>query len=248
MNKIFDVNTDEVIKFSAHLEKLHKSAFPSAVKNTLNQSAFDMKKDLIPRSFKSNFKPKSGTIPYVKKLLTVEKATGFNVNSMASVVGFLNPSDKTDKRFVEGLYKQEKGGVIDDGLRYLKSARGERKNGKVRTENYYDKSKVISGRNRGKGTRKSKFVARAYRAMKSDMPMFMNSMKGNFLVKVKSVSSNMSTKRLSFDFKFIAMDRAKKKTNLKATNFVEEAGDNSKKQIEKNYIKQAEFQIKKYTK
>ena len=241
-----DVNTDAAIQLTAKLEKLHKSAFPSAVRNTLNQCAFDMKSKEIPKSFKSNFKTKTGTLPYVKKLIQVDKATGFNVNSMKSVVGFLNPSNTGDKRFVEGLYKQEKGGIIDDGLRYLKYARGGRVNGRVQTENYYDKSKVISGRSKRKGTRKSKFVARAYASLKSGKPLFMNSMKGNFLVKVSTVSSEVSSKKLSFKFNFVAQSRKISKTVLKRTDFVKEASENQVKNIEAIYAKNAEYQFKKY--
>lgn len=246
-----DVNTDSAIQLTAKLEKLHRSAFPSAVRNTLNDLAFDMKKKQIPNSFKQNFKPKSGTVPFVKKLLIVDKAVGFNTNEMKAVVGFLNPTNNVDKRFVEGLQKQEDGGVIDDGLRYLKSARGEKVNGRVRRENYYDKNNVISGRSRigrNKGTRKSKFVARAYRAMKDNKPMFMNSMKGNFLVKVTSVSSEISTRKLSFDFKFIAMSRDKKATKLRARQFVELARKREQSNVETFYRKNAEFQFKKHLK
>lgn len=246
-----DVNTDASIQLTAKLEKLHKSAFPSAVRNTLNELAFDMKKKEIPGSFKTSFKRKRGTLPFVKKLIQIDKASGFNLNNMKSIVGFLNPSNKVDKRFVEGLVKQEDGGIINDGLRYLKSARGGKKNGKVQSENFYDKSKVISGRSkagRGKGTRKSKFVARAYRAMKENKPMFLNTMKGNFLVKVNTVSSNFKSKKLKFNFQFIAMDRVKKKTNLKSRHFVENAAIKESKNIEKFYKGQSEFQYKKYFK
>ena len=243
-----DINTNEAIKLTAKLERLHRSALPSAIRNTLNQSGFDMKRKMIPQSFKQNFKPKSGTLPYVKKLLKVEKASGFNVKNMSAQVGFLNSSDKWDKRFVEGLVKQESGGVINDGLRYLKDARGGKIKGKVQSANYYDKEKVISEKSTRKGTKRSKFVARAYRAMKDNEPLFMSSIKGNFLVKIKNMSSNMQSKKLEFDFEFIAMGRRVKKTNLKPSFFVEEAGRKAKKEIESNYFKQAEFQIKKYIK
>lgn len=245
-----DVNTKANIVLTAKLEKLHRSAFPSAVRNTLNNLAFDMKQKEIPNSFKSNFKPKSGTLPYVRKMIRVEKASGFNVNSMSAVVGLLNPSSKLDRRFVEGLEKQETGGVIDDGLRYLKDARGGKLGGRVRRENYYDKSKVISGRSkagRSKGTRKSKFVARAFRALKENKPMFMNSMRGNYLVSVKSINKSNEGK-LNIQFRFLAMDRETKKTNLRATQFVDEARQKTVQKIELFYRKNAEYQFKKYLK
>jgi len=243
-----DVNTDASIQLTAKLEKLHRSAFPSAVRNTLNDLSFDMKRKEIPNSFKKSFEPKTGTLPYVRKLILVEKAKGFDIKKMSSLVGFLNPSNSYDKRFVEGLQKQEDGGIIDDGLRYLKYARGEKVNGKVKTENYYDQSKVVSGRSKRKGTRKSKFVARAYQAYKTGKFMFMNSMKGNFLVKVNSISSNIQSKKLEFDFSFVAMSRDETKTRLRARKFVELARKAEISKIEGFYRKNADFQFKKHLK
>ncbi len=244
-----DVNTDSSIQLTARLERLHRSAFPSAVRNTLNDAAFDMKRKELPKSFKKNFKPKSGTIPFFKKLTAVNKATGFDVNQMKSVVGLLDPSNVVDKRFVEGMYKQEHGGIIDDGLRYLKYARGGSYSNRVTSENIYDKNKVISGRSRigrGKGTRKSKFVARAYRSMKDDKPMFMNSMRGNFLVKVKTVSSNVRTRKLSFNFEFVAMSRKVVKTRIKSTKFNSEAAKETSKKLERFYREKAEYQFTRH--
>lgn len=243
-----DVNTDASIVLTNKLERLNRSAFPSAVRNTLNQVAFDMKREHLPKSFKKNFKPKSGTMPYYKKSIGIDKANGFSIKDMKAVVSLLDPSNKVDKRFVEGLYKQEKGGVIDDGLRYLKGARGNRVRGRVLTENYYDKNNVISGRSKRKGTRKSKFVARVYRSIKEDKPMFLNSMKGNFLVKVKSFSSNYKTKKLDIKFTFIAMERKVKKTTLKRTYFTKEAGIEASKTMDKIYSDKANYQFKKHLK
>ena len=52
---IFDVNNKEVIKFTAKLERLHRSSFPSAVRNTLNEAAFNMKKTGLIDSAKKSF-------------------------------------------------------------------------------------------------------------------------------------------------------------------------------------------------
>jgi len=245
-----DVNTDATIILTAKLEKLHKSAFPSAVRNTLNQCAFDMKSKEIPNSASKNFNLKSGTKTLIKKSLIVDKAQGFDVKRMKSVVGFGNPNNPLLKAFINGLEKQEKGGTFDNGLRYLKGARGGRVNGRVRLKNYYDKSKVISGRSkmkRGKGTKKSKFVARAYAAHSSGKMMFIDAMKGNFLAKVKSISKD-SKGKLKIKLNLMMMDREDKPSKVKATNFVQEAGQNQFKKIEKIYKEKADFQFKKHLK
>ena len=50
---ILNVNTDAVVALTNKLEKLHRSAFPVAVRSTLNSAAFDMKKDTILKSAKT---------------------------------------------------------------------------------------------------------------------------------------------------------------------------------------------------
>lgn len=100
-----DVNTDAAIQLTAKLEKLHRSAFPSAVRNTLNDAAFETKK-LIPEKAKQNFTIRQKNLFKVVSL--VEKASGFNVNSMSSKIGI----DGSKGSLSEGLEKQETGGNL----------------------------------------------------------------------------------------------------------------------------------------
>lgn len=240
-----DVNTDASIALSAKLEKLHKSAFPSAVRNTLNDCTFDMKSKTVLISAKKNFKSvKQPSL--LKRSLLIKKATGFNVNSMTSTIGLIKLDNVSDA-YSKGLEKQEKGGVIDDGARYLKGARGSNNLlGKVRRENYYDKNKVISGRSKRKGTRKSKFVARAYMSNKLNLPFFGNTSKGNMLFKTKKFSNSKG--KVSMKIIPLMMSRRKVKSKIKQTNFMSEAGIMTFKKINDFYKKQAEFQFKKYLK
>lgn len=239
-----NVNTDAVIALTAKLEGMHRSAFPSAVRNTLNDAAFDMKRKTILESAKDNFNVKQPT--FFKRYTGVKKATGFNINSMGAMVGFLNPSDPKVRNAIEGMEKQEHGGVIDDGLRYLSHTRGGNLGRKVQRKNYYDRGSVISGRSRGAGTRKSKFVARAYRSLKENKPFFLNTMKGNFLVKTNSISKDGG--KLNIRLHFLMMDRRVKVSRIKATNFNQEASIKTSKKINQFYIKNAQFQFKKHLK
>jgi len=243
-----EVNTKGLDQLGNTLQKINKAAFPSAVRNTLNDAAFEMKKNQIIKSAKKNFKGlKSQT--FFKKNTGVDKASGFAVNKMRATIGFLNAGDASVRRAIEGLEKQEIGGVIDDGLRYLKYSRGNRIRGFVQKKNYYDPQKVVSGRNRKRGgTLKSKFVARVFRARKENKPMFFNTMKGNFLVTVKSLSSDMKSKKLDIKFNFVMMSRRVKASKIKSTHFNEEAAEATKKMLPELYRKNAEYQFKKYTK
>jgi len=205
-----------------------------------------MKKKTILESARKNFKSiKEPAL--MKRSIKVVKASGFNIKSMRSEVGFIKLNGHLDA-YIDGLEKQEKGGVIDTGARYLKGARGDRVNGRVRLENYYDKNKVISGRSKKKGTRKSKFVARMYMSLKTGKPFFGNSQKGNMLFKTESASSNKNSRQTRFKIKALMMSRSVKKSKIKQTNFVKEASELTYKKIEGFYKNNAEFQFKKHMK
>lgn len=103
-----DVNTDAAIQLTARLEKLHRSAFPSAVRNTLNDAAF-MTKTLVPKKAEHNFTIRQKNV--FSRLTVVDKAKGFDLNSMKSIVG-INANAPKSTKLAEGLEKQELGGSI----------------------------------------------------------------------------------------------------------------------------------------
>ena len=100
-----DVNTSESIKLTAKLETLHRSAFPSAVRNTLNDLAFESKK-LVPKKADENFTIRQKNI--FNRMTIVNRASGFDVNRMVSKVGI----DGSKGSLSDGLEKQETGGNI----------------------------------------------------------------------------------------------------------------------------------------
>jgi len=237
-----DVNMDGAIQLTARMERLNRSAFPLAVRSTLNDLAFDMKQKELGNSFKKNFKPKAGSLSYYKKLNRVEKAAGYNVNSMQSKVGLLS-TNRNDQNFISGMEKQEFGGNIKKGLRYLKDARGGSLRKRVSEDNYYKKSKMVKGPFRRAGTKKSKFVASAIVSMRENKMMFLKTSKGKMLVKVNSISSSILDKKIKFDFNFIAMSRKKKQTNLRARGNVKEAQEKTIVKVTRFYQKNADYQF-----
>ena len=243
--EFLNVNSDAVIGLTAKLERLNKSAFPSAVRNTLNRAAFDMRKSGMLNSARKNFNVIRDKNLFTK-LVIVDKAKGWDVNNLTALVGFANLQDKSHRTAIEGLRKHENGGAIDDGFRYLKEARiSGNLNKKVKRENYYDKSKVISGRSGRKGNRRSKFVVRAYRSKKENKPFFLNSMKGNFLVKTKSFKKNKKTGKVNFKLKFLMMDRSKSPVKIRRNNFVSEAAKFQSSKMSRYYKEAAKFQFNK---
>ncbi|MEM1002276.1 MAG: hypothetical protein AAGH46_06490 [Bacteroidota bacterium] len=117
MAHAFDVDMDNVVKLSAKLGKLHKSAFPVAVRGTLNDAAF-MTKSLVPKVAARNFTIRQKN--FFRAFSTVVRAKGFNTNTMVATVGI--NADKGSE-IAEGLEQQEIGGTIE-GRKLIPHDRG----------------------------------------------------------------------------------------------------------------------------
>jgi hypothetical protein len=238
-----NINTDACVVFTDRLERLSRSALPVAVRQTLNNAAFDVKQRTLPESGRNNFVTRSPN--FIKAFSRVDKAEGFSMNNMKAVVGMTDNGKASARTAVANMEKQEVGGKVDNGLDYLKSSRnGGTVNGRVRKVNYYDKSKVISGRSRvgrNRGSVKSKFVARAYRALKEGKPMFFNSIKGNYLMKVTSIRKTKKGK-LKINSKLLIKDRKGEPATIGATHFTREAAEKTITRLPALFQKEAEKQ------
>jgi len=81
---------------------------PNAVRGTLNGLALDVKKNTMPAETERTFVNRSKN--FFKANSRVQFASGMNVNSMESVVGFMS---RTENQAVENLEQQEHGGRIN---------------------------------------------------------------------------------------------------------------------------------------
>jgi hypothetical protein len=243
-----NIDSKELKNYTKTLANISRKSVPKAVRSTLNDAAFDVKKTTLPASIKQNFDGLKAP-QFFKRFSGVDKATGTDMNSMQSVIGFVEMGNPAARRAIQNLDKQEIGGIIEDGLSYLKgSRRGNKSNGFVKKENYYDKSKIVSGRStqgRNKGTNKSKFVARAYRANKEGKPMFLNTMKGNFVAKVNSFKKSRKGK---IKIKLTLLMKERETVKIKSTHFMEEAATMTQQKMERFYIKNAEYWLNKLQK
>ena len=102
----FNVNMDGVIKLTAKLERLNRSAFPVAVRQTLNDAAFKTK-SLVPKVASQKFTTRQNN--FFGVFSVVHKAQGFNVNGMVAIVGI---DGTKGSEVADGLEKQEQGGTI----------------------------------------------------------------------------------------------------------------------------------------
>lgn len=106
MNNFININNAEIVKFTNKLEKLHKSAMPVAVRQTLNDAAFDARKGLI-KKFKKNFIIRNRT--FITSHTAVNKCQNtFDINKMVSETGIIKGKTKSG----DLLEKQEIGGNI----------------------------------------------------------------------------------------------------------------------------------------
>lgn len=135
MGQVIDVNSDALVKLSKKLEGLNRSAFPITVRQTLNTFAFETKKR-IPTEAKKIFVTRNPG--FWNAFSRVEKAKGFNVNSMVSKAGMTEgKKGKKSEQAGRNLKQQQLGGKIDGRTFVPKdSARvGGKRTGKVRKEN-----------------------------------------------------------------------------------------------------------------
>jgi len=251
-NVSFNVNTDAAIILTAKLERLNKSAFPSAVRSSLNDASFAMKQKEILGSAKHNMKVRNPS--FFRKFTGVEKAKGFNVNSMYSQVGFINtdPNPIKGKKAIEGMESNEVGGTDKTGAMYLGKARGQNSlKRRVKMEKRYDRKKLAQGHQKSIRNPKNKGQSTVMAMMagwQEGKPVFIRAKSGiGYVVEVKSVF-NMATGKRDFKVDFLMRSRKKKEAKAKATHFNQEAAIKTSKQIEGFYLKNSEYQFNKVLK
>lgn len=103
----FDINTKEVVQLTNKLEKIHRSAMPVAVRQTLNDAAFLAKTDYVEKEFDKQFIVKKRN--FIKSHTVVNKSPNtFNVNQMASEMGVVKGKSQAG----DELDTQEYGGTV----------------------------------------------------------------------------------------------------------------------------------------
>jgi hypothetical protein len=240
----FNVDTNAVVIHTNKLEKLSKSAFPNAVRGTLNSLAFDVKGNTMPKSA-LRFKKRQKN--FFKSNSRVNMAKGSNLSSMKSEIGFINKA-KTAESAVEELEQQEHGGKIDE-REYIpvKAARTSKNNkrmvqkrnrlGTIGIKNIVKASKM-SARNQG-----GRFVQAV--AMAGKGGFVQSKLKGKNTTMVWRVNSLSRTKGGRFKLTPVYIVNESKSVKVKATHFMEKATKKTMQSADKFYIKQAEREFEK---
>lgn len=237
------IDTSEVIKFTNKLEKLNRSAFPNAVRNTLNNAAFETRKE-IPITAQKKFVTRSKS--FFRAFTVFDKAKGFDVDKMISKAG-INGGKSGGQRVAENLVKQEKGGNIEAGrlTPHNRSRVSNSLSKRIRKKNYKSKVDAFNAsktyRN-AKGSNRSKFVASVMAANKSGKKHFILETNGTgMLYEIKSINTNTGNFKLEKLFNL----RRESNHKVKGQNYILESANKVSKNIPRFYKKNAEYQFKK---
>ena len=234
--------------YANSLNLISKKAYPAAIRDTLNNAAFDVKKNTMPKS-SGQFVKRVST--FFKASSTVEMAKGNNVLTMQSVIGFKPKNDKKSHS-IEDLEQQEHGGKIKD-RDYIagRGARtGESWNKMVRTglklkdlKSRIKESNLIDVTKGHKQSKKQKFIRSAFMAQKT----------GRFVLGNKTSSGSRTISRIDSAVKIGGKIRIKRTAlysynkgrlaPVKATHFMKRASMETSLSINKWFIVNAEKQI-----
>lgn len=246
-----NINSNAVVAHTNRLEKLHKSALPNAIRNTLNDVAMDVKKVTMPAESDKAFVHRSPT--FFKANSRVEFAKGWNVNTMKSTVGFANMKPKGEHDYsVKDLEQQEEGGVIG-GKSFIpdKKARiGNSNNSNVKANARIGKVRQkmvnrsnVKGKNWGQQMIKSAIHVGVGGTILTDS---LSNFKGGAVFKVTSIKRSKghtifkSIKLYSFS--------KNRKVKVNSTHFMRTASLDSANKMLQMYIVNAEKQIARLTK
>jgi len=241
-----NINTNAVVKFTAKLETLRKSGLPNAIRGTLNDAAFNVKQHTMPAQSQSEFINRSPN--FFKANSRVEKAVGFDVKTMKSVVGFIEGGLRGENNFsVKDLEQQEMSGTIK-GKSFipLDSARKGGNNTLVKPANRITAIKnIIVARNMGVGGKKQQLAKAVIKAGVGGYVLGGTEKGENTLWRVNSIAADGARK---FSLTPLYDFRKSRTIHVKETGFMRTASMKTAGNLDRYYIAQAQFWIKRYMK
>lgn len=240
---IMDVNTDDVVKYTAKLERMHKSDFPLAVRGTLNDLAFNQKQTELMIAAEQVFVIRNKG--FIKAHTGVIKADGWEVNNMQSICGVM-PKGLVAAQQLE---KQETGGTIPGRqMIYVDPARGGSKEKRVQTRNWVQKYGYVQGAPNRRRGRKSAIVAQAMVAKNTRKLVKIKTRSSDHFFKVNSIrfSGRGLSRRVNMRMTAIASyERGRSIRLSKKRPFMEISGKKSLAKAGQLFIKNAERRFEK---
>lgn len=249
-----NIGADAVLKHTVRLERIHRSALPVAVRQSLNRAAFDVKTNTMPKEAK-RFIQRSPT--FFRATSKVAPAQGFDIRTMVATVGFMPQSGiKESGSATENLEQQENAGQIEHrAFIPLAAARAggswRRRVVAKRTLAYINSRQsvgaqrsIVDALHSTSKNKKVRFIRAALAAGKGGFVL--GTEKRNGARKLLAINSIKRVGRnLEINSTAIYNVKAKRKVNVKSTKFMRKASLYSAKSIEKYYGEEAKKQIAK---
>lgn len=241
---IININTDEVVVFTNKLHALSRSALPQAIRNTLNGTALDVKKNTMPKEAAKEFTQRKPS--FFKAKSRVDFARGSDIRLMESTVGFIG-----DDQAVKDLEQQEYGGDIEGrSFIAMDTARGGASHDKmVKPANRLSNIKNILNSNTMEGrTPKAQFIHAANKAGVGGFVI--GNQKKKILYRVDAIggdysgSVGKSVVKLTPIYSF-EPDRS---VQVDGTGFMRTASTESGEEMNKRFIQEAEKIIERFYK
>lgn len=236
-----NINSDAVVQHTNRLERMHRSALPIAIRDTLNNAAFDVKQNTMPAKASTDFKNRQKN--FFKANSRVDKADGFNIASMKSTVGFVEGGLKGGNNYaVKDLEQQEHGGKIDKKgfIPTLLARAGGNNMGLVKANARLSKIRnIIKAKNSPGKNKKERFVIAAAVAGKGGFVL-----SGNILFRIDTAPrSNIRSGATKFKSTAVYSFKKGRSVNVRPTHFMEEASEQTQRKMDNFFIKNAERQI-----
>jgi hypothetical protein len=235
------INTSSFEEHAKKLKKISKSAFPAAVRQMLNDAAYDLKTKTMPDQSRKDFTNRQDN--FFKANSSYEKATGNNISTMKSTVGFVGGGLKgQNNRAVDDLEEQEQGGQLEKKSFIPMNAA--RKSGSLKSLvrpnarlSKIKNSKVINASQMGFSKANSNFVVAAHKA----------GVRGYFISGSTLWQVNKLSHGNSRDMKLTPLYNYKKnrKVSVKPTHFMREASLKTMEKVDGFFLKHATAQINK---
>jgi hypothetical protein len=255
------IDISQLQGYAKRLKSLSKSAFPVAIRQTLNDAAFDVKGKSMPKSAGSKFKKRSPN--FFKANSKAVQAKGFNVKTMSSEVGFFSNNLRgANNRAVKDLEEQEHGGTIDKKQFIAEEGARVGGTGLIRSNRYLKKlpsltNRVavsqaygrIGGKLRRIGSNKQRFIRAAFLAKKKYNGFVLGNKNKNG-ARTLSIISSITSKNGKVIIKRTALYSVKagRRVKVNATNFMQRASYESGLKMDKMFIENAQERFVKHLK
>lgn len=230
------IDTDNLVVFANRLDRMSRHDLPIAVRSTLNEMAFRMKKTEIAKSAAQEFEYKRTNV--IQSLTRFEKAKGFDINRMFSRAGITEQPRR--QMVARGLEAQETGGDVEGELVPTKKARGGNLGSKVRGPNKANPNWIDA-----RGLRKNRFIAAAALAKRRRTLLITSTSQGAAVARVTGFNLRKRGGRGKIKLTWMYGIKNKKIPSSKRVPFVRKAHTRTMLNFDNEFIRQANRRLKK---